>query len=515
MNVDSVRKRGWVKNGTIIFLIILVVLLFLSNTIMNHGLPEVAAQFTTSGTITARVRGNGIVSAIESYEVITMQTRTVSAVLARPGDEVAVGDTLIVLAGMGSEELDRARDELHELELRYEIELIESPGGSESVASAARSVQRARNALSDAQRVLDAIHFNEGAFYAAQAANNGAQAMLSAARATATARTYNLAVAEAHLAALGSYPDPNVYAEAEQRVTEAAFANSIAQAELMVAESSASTAAADFNQQNDDRIAFTSATSNVRDAQLSLDEATTALNLAQRSENLDTSLSEIDLRELRRQIEEKREEVENLEEEGTYSEMTSAVNGVVAAVNISPGNQTQVDTPLMVIEVVDRGYILSFSVTREQAAGVNIGENAEVDRGWWSWGEQISAVLTSIRNDPQDPVMRRLLEFTIRGDVESGTELNVTLNQRSENFQTIVPNSAIRSDTNGDFVLVVVERSNPLGNRFFATRADINILATDDTHSAIVGGFTGWDFVITHSTRPIEPGMQVQLADNP
>lgn len=37
-------NRGWVKNAAIIFLAVLLVLTFFSNTIMNRTLPEVATQ---------------------------------------------------------------------------------------------------------------------------------------------------------------------------------------------------------------------------------------------------------------------------------------------------------------------------------------------------------------------------------------------------------------------------------------------------------------------------------------
>ena len=109
----------------------------------------------------------------------------------------------------------------------------------------------------------------------------------------------------------------------------------------------------------------------------------------------------------------------------------------------------------------------------------------------------------------------RILRFNITGDVSSGDQLSLVLAQRSENYNIIVPNSAIREDTNGDFVLVVISRNSPLGNRYIATRADVNILARDDTHTAVSGALTGWDFVITTSSAPITPGMQVRLADNP
>lgn len=56
-------KRDWVKNAIIIFLAVLLVLTFFSNTIMNYSLPEVAAQYPLSTTITTKIRGSGTVEA--------------------------------------------------------------------------------------------------------------------------------------------------------------------------------------------------------------------------------------------------------------------------------------------------------------------------------------------------------------------------------------------------------------------------------------------------------------------
>ena len=76
-----------------------------------------------------------------------------------------------------------------------------------------------------------------------------------------------------------------------------------------------------------------------------------------------------------------------------------------------------------------------------------------------------------------------------------------------------MPNSAIRSDSNGSFVLAVVTKSTPLSNRYIATRIDVQVLASDDVNTAVSGGLTAGDFVITTSTKPIEAGTQVRLAD--
>ena len=128
----------------------------------------------------------------------------------------------------------------------------------------------------------------------------------------------------------------------------------------------------------------------------------------------------------------------------------------------------------------------------------------------------MNAVLTGIRTDKENPSTGKILVFNVTGDdVESGMQVNITLAQQSANYEMVVPNSAIREDNNGNFVLIIEMKSTPLGSRYIAKRIDVKILATDDTSSAISGGLSQWgDAVITTSTKPIEPGQQVRIADN-
>ena len=51
MNEKAGKRRDWVKNAAIVFLTIMLILTFFSNTIMNYSLPEVAIQYIQSGTI--------------------------------------------------------------------------------------------------------------------------------------------------------------------------------------------------------------------------------------------------------------------------------------------------------------------------------------------------------------------------------------------------------------------------------------------------------------------------------
>ena len=56
MTEQKVKNRGWVKNVAIIFLAVMLVLTFFSNTIMNASLPEAAVQYVQSGAIKMCIR---------------------------------------------------------------------------------------------------------------------------------------------------------------------------------------------------------------------------------------------------------------------------------------------------------------------------------------------------------------------------------------------------------------------------------------------------------------------------
>ena len=103
------KKREWVKNAAIIFLAVMLVLTFFSNTIMNRTLPEVVTRYVEPGSIDAKVRIKGTVAAQESYEVIIDQTHTVASVAVKVGQPVSTGDLLFTLEAGDSDELDRQK----------------------------------------------------------------------------------------------------------------------------------------------------------------------------------------------------------------------------------------------------------------------------------------------------------------------------------------------------------------------------------------------------------------------
>ncbi len=247
-------------------------------------------------------------------------------------------------------------------------------------------------------------------------------------------------------------------------------------------------------------------------AKVTMDSKQRELETMLTGDDIDKKLNNLTLQSLSLEIEKQEELVEKYQKDSVGAEVHSPVSGVISSISVSAGKKTDPSTALAVIDVVDRGYIIKIPVTNEQAKQVKVGDAAEVTN--YYWGSDISATLESIAPDPNSGGQKKLLVFRVSGDIDAGTNISLSVGQRSANFDALVPKSAIREDANGKFVLVVTAKSTPLGNRYTATRADVQVLAEDDT-SAAVSGLSANDYVITTSSKPIDPGSQVRMVENP
>lgn len=251
-----------------------------------------------------------------------------------------------------------------------------------------------------------------------------------------------------------------------------------------------------------------------KDNVISCENALQTLLKTSQLDNLELSKLANEIAELEAKLEELSGGEKDAEGNVTGGQIVSEVNGVVKEINVTAGNNTDPATAVMTIEVPDRGYTVSMNVTNEQAQKVTIGDTAEISTGYWG-SSGLSGKLVGIRNNTSAGQSGgKQLVFDVTGsDITSGTQVSVSIGQRSQNYDTIVPNSALRSDSNGSFVLVIVAKSSPLGNRFVATRVDVTELAKDDVNTAVSGGLSAYDMVLTTATKPVEDGMLVRLPD--
>lgn len=526
MAEEKKLNRGWVKNAAIIFLSIMLVLTFFSNTIMNRTLPEVAVQYVQSGTINAQIRGTGTVTANGTYDVIVNQTRKVESVLVKLGDSVEVGDLLFVLSGSESEELKAAKETLNSMKLQYSIDLINASAAytddrraieqaqqelQEKIAKRAANGDATAQALTSAHAEVDDLKEDISDLQQDQAYTGYSGLDASDIR----AKEKLIADKKEALEDYDTYPVGSDEREAledekEDLETELEYMEeSIELGEDIADKQEDLTAAEAYLSDLEEMFAaWTAADAEVAAAQKTLDNLVYQLEQKQK---VDGTITNLNLEAAKAKIASQQQVVNELAKDAVTSEITAPMAGIVTAINVVAGGTTGSSDPLAVLEAPDRGYYLQFTVTAEQARKVTLGETAQVSD--YYWGPEIKATLAAIKNDPEKPGQNKILAFTLEGEVTSGSQLTLSIGQRSANYQLIVPNSALRSDSSGDFVLIVDAKNTPLGNRYIARRVDVQILDKDDTNTAISAGLAGYEYVITTASKPLEPGDQVRLVE--
>lgn len=234
-----------------------------------------------------------------------------------------------------------------------------------------------------------------------------------------------------------------------------------------------------------------------------------ALQKKQKDDLAAAGKDEIATEALQREIKRLEEKVEKIKADAAGGEITAQVAGVISSMKITAGETLESGASVASIEMTEKGYTASFSVTLDQAKKVKIGDNADIQ---YFWGGDAQAKLTQIKADQSDTQKKQLV-FDITGDVAPGQSLQLVLGGKGQPYECIIPNNAIKEDSNGKFVLTVVAKSSPLGNRYIAKRADITVLASDGVNTAVTGVVQS-DFIISTSTKPINAGDQVRLVDN-
>lgn len=673
-NTNPSKRREWVKNAAIIFLSIMLVLTFFSNTIMNYSLPEVATEYVQRGTITEKVRGTGNLEATDPYSVVVTESRKIESVNVKNGDMVEKDAVLFYLEDVESEELKAAQKELDDLRLAYltglftgditsdvinkvesgktsslssyqakladidnrltaaknsltsatanqqnvqnnlnnltgqkninDATVVDTTSEKQAVNSAAASVSNAEAEVTRIENEIAAVNENiteavnllgtpvtdengnislEGGLENFQEAKSVAEGELAQRRTEMAEAEIKLQEMDQKLQemnqklqeaiATGDQNEidkaqsevdkaQNEYNEVKLYIYDVAAENvRIAEDKLNVANGELDKAAQALASYNSNKSLLSSLEASLENANRNLENAKSTQTAAQealsnkeakaenisaqndlntqiaqatnskteaetqvanitaeitkleteKSELIKSMTAELNLSAQNVQISKKEEEIERLKEKSVGSTVTAPVAGTVTSISLVAGESTKPDEVLAVIQPAGKGFTLAFSATTEQARKLSVGDIAELQNAWYY--DNVKATLASIKPDPDNPAQKKLLTFNVEGDVQAGQSLSLSVGQRSSEYELVVPNSAVREDNNGKFILIVESKSSPLGNRYIATRVDVEVLASDDTHTAISAGLYGHEYVITTATKPVEAGKQVRLTD--
>ena len=642
-NENRSQRKEVIKNIAIVFLAVLLVLTFFSNTFMNYTLPQVSAVYVNQGTISEQIRGSGTVEAAESYEVKFDQTRTIKSVAVKTGQTINAGDTLFELEDSDSDELTQAQKDLEDKELDYKKAVL-AQSDSSKYQSDYLEIQKAEKELSELQakyqaalagtdplssalndynslksrsdkltkekedlnNQLSAVNADTsddminltGEYYDTLRADKDRVTELEkkvetaqadydelskdvgadtdyASKIEETRKSIESATVELNQLYISLY---NAKADDDTTSISASIAtksleidqlqrdlsnylaksttSGVLKTKLKNAESTLNKAKKNLNSAKDTlsndvrtikleiKAKLDKVTAELDDVTLKLtnagtakDDATAAgylsasqlelkiseqkdtvdnlyaaLEIKKQTDSVTNESNQLDLEAKKKDIERQKEKVEKLKSEAFDAVVTAKMGGTVESVSVTAGSEVAAGTVAAVISVSDLGYTVSFSVKNDQAKKVKVGDKAEITS--WYWGDSFSATLSEVKTDTTNPQTQKTLVFNVTGsDISTGQTITLSMGSKGQPYSAVVPNAAVREDSNGKFVLVMEAKSSPLGNRYKAVRYDIEVLAKDDNNTA-VNGLMGSEYVITTSTKPIQAGDQVRPAES-
>lgn len=249
----------------------------------------------------------------------------------------------------------------------------------------------------------------------------------------------------------------------------------------------------------------------IKEQKNSVDSLEASLKITKATETQTTTTNKLTREDQKKQLEKLAAKIETYKNAPENTQVTAPIAGKIISINFTAGESVTSGNTVASIEIADKGYIVEISMAADQARKIQVGTPCSIVNSWWY--SNIEASVTGMRSDPSSQGKNRIITITVSGDVSEGQTLNFSIGDKSQSYDSVLPNSAIREDNNGKFVLVVESKKTPLNMRYTAKRVDIEVLASDDTQTA-VSGLYGSEFVITNSTVPISDKQQVRLAEN-
>jgi len=528
--IKAFPKRKWVIKAGIGFLVVMGLLTFFSNTIMNWSLPQVTVVSSTGGSMSSAIKGTGTIEAITQSKITAQGVRKIDQVFFGQYEQVQAGDviaTLVEATDAEKEELKAAEDALKALEKQKITEEMQAPVYDYSMDE--RGISDAQETLNAANANLTSAQGKPAAISAAQAEVNTAQGKIdtqnndlltldskrvSQAQMAGNAQD-DLTAAQDELAAVSQAQTAldqanSALAVTEQQIKDKNAALKTANASLEAANVKLSAAQA--------LPSVPEASEAVKMAQRSVDDLKKALSDKKKNDAITQQIASMDDADKKKALEDAQKKVDELTALAGESSIAAPKAGIISTISISSGSETVKGDILVAIDVIEDGFKVAISFTTEQASQMQIGMGARFD-GWG--GAKDDAIIVSMKPDSTDPRNKKTVIFKINDTentywLSSGQSVTLSLNNSTKNYMCIVPLSSIHEESGETFVYTIKTKNSPLGDRYIAVKVPVTILAKDDLSAAIdPSAFSnGYASVITETNdKSFKSGDQVRLAD--
>lgn len=547
------KKKSWIVKALVCFLIIMGILTFFSNTIMNMTLTQVSTQQIYGATLSTITRAPGTVKANTEVEVKAPGAVTVGQLQSFMYQSVEAGEVLTLLdLPENTDALDEKKKQLEDLEKQMEYD-ARTPSDGTDFYTLETGVEDAQKTLDEAKKTLDEAKNKDTLINQtkndidslaaqiekateeksdlekkkqdAEETRDNWNAMLPDLRAAkdAAQKAFDECIKDPADPAYD--PDYLAYCEealkaANDAVTEAENGYNTASNNVNNYKNQISDKNKTINNLEESKTEketllaeykllpkVSDAERKVRDAEHALDTAQKSLNDARTKAGIDYDKDQDALNESYEKKEKLEKEVKELEDLYAMTEIVAPISGTIIEINVSKGQKMEEKQVMFKIADMDSGFYIECSVDKKNTEGLMIGSPVKTDICE-------EAYVESIRPDPMNPSGANVVRISVSGHylVPGNTVVNCTISTSNKSYENVVPKGSVHTDGEESFIYVLVTKNSPLGERYIARKVTVKILAEDSTSCAIEGAGINYAYCIVRTEKPISNGEQVRLA---
>ncbi|HAU51096.1 MAG TPA: hypothetical protein DCW43_04945 [Clostridiales bacterium] len=547
------KSRKWIVKALIAFLVIMGILTFFSNTIMNMTLTQVSTQQVYGATLSSISRASGTLHANSEVKVKAPGEVTIAEVPVYLYQEVEEGAVLATFET--SEEhadLDEARKSLQELEKEMEYDARKPAENSDyydmemAVYDAEKAVKQAEKNLAaaknkdavvsqtrtDIKAIQDQLTQIEKDKTVLESKKQELESRRDTAYEKIESAKETLTSAQDALASCITDPsDPNFdqaaldqankdVEDAQKEVQkEQASYNSISDelssvcSQLVDKEQAYTKKSTELEEKQADLAEFEQITTveeaerALKDAKHTLQVARKTLSDAKTNAGISSDREKDTKEEKLKQKEDLEKKIKELEDYYKITEIRAPISGTLISINATRGGQCMKGDEMFIIADMNSGMYVDCQVEKKDADTMMVG--AEVRTDYCD-----SAFVDSVRPDPSDPVNSRIVRVSVEGSylVPGAMQISCTISTSNRYYDCVVPKGAVQTDSEGTFIYILLTKNSPLGERYIARKLPVKILAEDSTSYAIEGAGVNMAYCIVRTEKPIKNGEQVRLA---
>ncbi|MCL2867598.1 MAG: efflux RND transporter periplasmic adaptor subunit [Clostridia bacterium] len=181
-------------------------------------------------------------------------------------------------------------------------------------------------------------------------------------------------------------------------------------------------------------------------------------------------------------------------------------DAVITTVQVSEGDAVS-SAALLTWAGTDTPMSLTVTLSGDDVTLLQVGDNAQIGV---SGKSHRVPILTAVENEDGLEVSFLLPE----GAGYPGVTAEVSVSKRTQNYDLLIPLTALRQDSYGYYVLLLSMRQGALGTETTAVRRDVTVLDTDATRAALQGGVSFNDSLIARSDRAVSEGDRVRVQED-